>query len=379
MNPVTSITLLILLVVVAIIIYAVIALAKSPDKRYRRRHELDRHSNNPVLSPRPHHDWDAEGAFNPGAVVDDEGKVHLFYRAIGRDGISRIGHAMSPDGFHFETRSSYPVFQPMYGCGLPDPRDVRGPHTFDRSAHASGGGWGGSEDPRVTRIGDRIFMTYTAFEGWANMRIGLTSIAEKDMRRGIWRWKRPVLISPENARAKNWVLFPEKINGQYAILHALAPKIKIAYVDTPEITPSIESVKDHGGGGYADPARKGFWDERVRGAGTPPIKTDLGWLLLYHAIDARNPKNVVGYKVGAMILDLHDPSRIVYRSPEPILSPDMPYENDGKPGVVYATGAVVKDGNLLVYYGGGDKHTCVAKTPMDALLNWLTTYGRIAN
>jgi len=344
---------------------------------YRKRYDLARHSNNPILSPQNHNYWETEGAFNPGAVMDNEGRVHLFYRAIGSDGLSRVGHAVSDDGLYFMERSMYPVFSPEPGLGIPEPEDATGPKKFDRSAYESGGGWGGTEDPRVVKIGDRIYMTYTAFGGWANMRIGVTSILENDLKVRKWKWRRPVLISPARSRAKNWVLFPEKINGKYAILHGIAPRILVAYVDSPEMAPKIESLGDHGGGGYKDKSRIGYWDERVRGAGAPPLKTRLGWLLLYHAIDTRNPSNVVGYKVGAMILDFNDPTRILYRSPEPILSPDMHYENDGKPGVVYASGAVIKDENLLVYYGGGDKHTCIAKTPLEPLLQWLVEYGNV--
>jgi predicted GH43/DUF377 family glycosyl hydrolase len=78
-----------------------------------------------------------------------------------------------------------------------------------------------------------------------------------------------------------------------------------------------------------------------------------------------------------MLLDLHDPTKILYRSPSPILSPDMPYENDGKPGVVYATGMVIKDGILHIYYGGGDKHVCQSETPLKPLLDWLVEYGKV--
>ena len=79
-----------------------------------------------------------------------------------------------------------------------------------------------------------------------------------------------------------------------------------------------------------------------------------------------------------MILDLNDPTKILYRSPQPILSPDAHYENDGKPGVVYATGAVIIGENLMVYYGGGDKHVCIAQTPLRQLLDWLVAYGKTA-
>ncbi len=122
------------------------------------------------------------------------------------------------------------------------------------------------------------------------------------------------------------------------------------------------------------PGRAEYWDTSMRGAGAPPIKTDRGWLLLYHAMDKRDPNR---YKLGAMLLDLTDPTRILYRSPSPILEPEMPYENDGKPGVVYASGTAVIEGILYVYYGGGDKHVCVAETNLRALLDWLTTYGKV--
>lgn len=377
MNPLFLIALSIA-IVAALACYAAIAAAKRrANRRKRSSYKVERHPENPIIKPRKDKEWETQGTFNPGTVMDDDGKVHLFYRAIGNDGLSRVGHAVSHDGKRFFNRSDYPVYVPQAGYGMPEPTLLNAPHRYDASAHASGGGWGGAEDPRVVKIEGRVFMTYTAFEGWSSMRIGLTSIKEEDMKNEHWKWKRPVIISPPGARAKNWVLFPEKINGRYAILHGIAPKIMIAYTDNPEMVPEIESQKDSGGSGYEDPSRKGFWDSRVRGAGAPPMKTSLGWLLLYHAFDTRDPKKAVGYKVGAMILDLHDPTKVLYRSPEPILSPDMQYENDGKPGVVYASGAVIKNDRLLVYYGGGDKHTCVAETPLESMLAWLKAYGKV--
>lgn len=333
--------------------------------------ELSRAPHNPVLSPSSINEWEGQASFNPSATLDDEGRVHLFYRAIGNDGISRIGYAMSKDGRNFEGRSSYPVYQPAPGYGLPEKSLMNGPHHYDIEIHPSGGGWGGAEDPRITRIGDRVYMTYTAFEGWDNMRIGLTSISLDDLKNRKWKWKRPKLISPAKARAKNWVLFPEKINGKYAILHSVAPEVLVDYVNSLDMVPNIKSCKDHGGYGTKDKSRDEYWDTVMKGAGAPPLKTDKGWFLLYHAIDENK------YKVGAMILDLKDPTKILYRSPTPILAPETHYENDGKPGVVYATGAVIKDGTLFMYYGGGDKHVCVAEIPLNDMLNWLVEYGKV--
>jgi predicted GH43/DUF377 family glycosyl hydrolase len=191
----------------------------------------------------------------------------------------------------------------------------------------------------------------------------------KDLEKNHWNWKYPRFISPEGEVNKNWVLFPEKINGKFAILHSVSPKIEIGYLDDiyDEKNKFIKSSPPSGG-------RPDHWDNHMRGAGAPPVKTDIGWLLLYHAMDKNDPNK---YKLGCMILDINEPTKILYRSPQPILEPDMPYENNWKPGVVYASGALIIEKDLVVYYGGGDKYVCAAKTPLKPLLNWLVTYGKV--
>jgi len=222
-------------------------------------------------------------------------------------------------------------------------------------------------------IDENVYMTYTAFEGWNSVRIALTSISLKDLKAKRWNWKKTQIISPKDQVNKNWVIFPEKINGKFAILHAVSPEIKVDYADSLENfrlsdgSKTVKSISPKGG-------RKDFWDNSMRGAGPPPIKTDIGWLLLYHAMDKNDPNK---YKVGAMILDANNPEKVLYRSPKPIMEPEFHYENDGKPGVVYASGAVIKNDELYVYYGGGDKHVCVAKTPLKELLDWMVKYGKV--
>nr|MBA3550969.1 hypothetical protein [Patescibacteria group bacterium] len=223
------------------------------------------------------------------------------------------------------------------------------------------GGWSGCEDPRAVKIGRRIYVTYLAFGGWNSMRLALTSIKESDFHNGRWVWTEPQFISPPGEVHKNWVLFPEKINGKFAFLHSISPTIQVHYADSLKDFNGelfIKSTAPSGG-------RKNFWDSKVRGAGPPPLKTKLGWLLLYHANDLREPHK---YKLGAMILDKNDPSKVLYRTTHPILSPNMDYENNGKPGIVYASGAIIKDDQLFVYYGGADRVVCVASTPVDELL-----------
>lgn len=369
MDIVSNIFIISLLILAFVIILGVFLFRSR--SRIIKEHRVKRHEHNPVLSPLYCNEWESRGTFNPAVVEDNEGRVHLFYRAIGEDGLSRIGYASSEDGVHFNERSPYPVFQPSPGFGLPDADKVTGPAEYNPLAYPSGGGWGGCEDPKAVRIKDRVYMTYTSFESWDNMRIGLTSISQRDLKNRRWNWKRPSLISPPKKRNKNWVLFPEKINGKYAILHSVSPKVLIAYLDNLERVPVIESSPDHGGYGIHDKVRELFWDKIMKGAGPPPLKTDIGWLVLYHAIGDNR------YNLGVMILDLQDPTKILYRAPSPILLPDMWYENDWKPGIVYACGAIVKGGQLMVYYGGGDKYVCVAETDLKELLEWLKEYGKV--
>lgn len=325
---------------------------------------LKRCVSNPIITPHPHNEWESEAVFNPAVFTDDEGVVHILYRAMGGDGISRVGYAQSIDGVSFAKRLNYPIFEPSLGFGRADSKMYRGPVAYTPGYYTSGGGWCGAEDPRVVKIEDTIYMIYVAFEGWHSVRIAITSISNQDFKRGHWKWKKPILISPPGEVHKNWVLFPEKIKGKYAILHGISPKILVDYIDDLDNFDDSKYIKSSPPKGGRDL----HWDNKVRGAGPPPIRTRLGWLLLYHAMDRFDPNK---YKLGAMILDIGNPTKVLYRSATPILSPDMHYENDGKPGVVYNSGAIIKGDDLYVYYGGGDKVICVATTKLEDLLDHL--------
>lgn len=320
---------------------------------------LKRFHENPVMSPQSHNEWEACGVFNPAAYKDDDHNVHLLYRAIGTDGVSRLGYSKSTNGINFEERGDYPVFFLENIRGLSDER-----YRYDPALYPSGGSWGGAEDPRLVRIEDTLYLTFNAFDGWDFIRIGVSSIAEKDFVAGKWNWKKPILISPEGEIHKNWVIFPEKIDGKFAILHSISPTVQVDYIekleDLAKGNKKIDSkFKRH---------ERDSWDTWLRGAGCPPIKTEKGWLVLYHAIEKHESEK---YKVGVMLLDINNPTKVIARSPGPLLSPECWYENDGKPGIVYVCGAVVRKEMLLVYYGGGDMHTCVAQAPLKDVLNWL--------
>lgn len=332
----------------------------------RRFVTIQKHEANPIIEPRADVFWEMKATFNP-AAVNVGGRVHLLYRAIGGDDMSTLGYAVSDDGVTIAERPEACAFEHRSGGA----KQIIVP----KVNYLSGGGCaGGSEDPRLTLIDEdgRIYLTYTAFDGWGSVRIALSSITKEDFVNRRWRWSAPVLLSPPGEIHKNWVLFPEKIHGKYAILHGVTPDILIEYVDSLDFDETT-FIKSSRPTNDKVEFREGVWDSRMRGAGPPPIRTRLGWLLLYHAIEERESNR---YKLGAMILDINDPTKILYRSRVPVLEPEEWYENTGwKAGVIYSCGAVVKDGELYVYYGGADSVVCVAMANLDHFLDELVRYG----
>ena len=312
---------------------------------------LKRFPGNPIIKPELRHRWESDQTFNPGTILL-EGKVHILYRAIGEDGISRLGYASSDDGYKVNERLEYPVYEHSVS-----------PSTFNVYSISSGGGFGGAEDPRIVQVAgeDVLYLTYTASD--VGIRMALTSITIEDFVNKNWNWAQPTFISPLGQIHKNWVIFPEKINGKYTILHNLNPQIMISYHDSLDLKQGgyFNSYISERSTSYND-----SWDTIIRGAGAPPIKTPKGWLLFYHAMTLNDYSK---YKVGAMLLDLKDPSIIIYRSSSFVLEPSEEYENSGfKPGVVYLSGAVVKGTKLLLYYGASDSYVCVASCELDEML-----------
>lgn len=317
---------------------------------------------NPIITPRPQNAWESKFVFNPAAVYLG-GKVHLVYRAVGDKDISVLGYASSRDGFRVDQRPDKPVYVPR------EPFESNPEAPFSKIKYLSGWGCGGCEDPRLTELDGKLYMTYTAFNGRELPRVALTWIDRDDFVNHDWKWAPAVLISPPGQINKNWVLFPEKIAGKYALVHSLNhQEASIEYLDNLDFD-NETFLKSH----YRRCQQDGCWDSVVRGAGPPPIKTADGWLLLYHANDANEPGK---YKMGAMLLDTADPTRVICRSGTPLVEPTEQYENTGfKPGIVYTCGAVVKNGDLIVYYGGADNVICAAHAPLAEFVHSLKTAG----
>ncbi|WP_422447218.1 glycosidase [Thermoanaerobacterium sp. DL9XJH110] len=299
--------------------------------------ELKRYRLNPILNPVKEHWWENRYVLNTAAIRIKD-RVYLLYRAFGKDEVSRIGLAIT-DGYNVIERLDRPLFAP---------------ETEQEKK--------GCEDPRVVLINDEIFMLYTAYDGVV-AQIAAASISIEDfLNRDFDRWKRRGLAFP-GLWDKDALLFPEKIEGKYVIYHRLEPSIWMAYSDELVFPWPREGHKIIMG-----PRAGMMWDSLKIGAGSQPIKTRYGWLLIYHGVDQE-----MVYRLGVILADLKDPGRLLYRSPNPILSPETECEIGKKgecwvPNVVFTCGAVPAedkevlddDDEILVYYGAADTNICLA-------------------
>lgn len=340
-------------------VYA-ISLGKLNDLFERRERlkgpQLSKHPHNPIITPVLKHVWESSATFNT-AAIHEGGKVHFVYRAMGPHNTSVLGYASSSDGIHIDERLSEPIYVPT------EPFEV--PVKYPTLSYMSGGGYGGCEDPRITKIDDTLYMTYVAYNGVDAPKVALTSIKLNDFLNKNWVWAKPKIITAPNLVNKNCVIFPEKINGKYAVMHRVFPRILIDFVDDLDFEDNFLT------GHFAIHPRNDSWDSRKLGAGAPPLKTKDGWLLIYQAVDDKDPGR---YKIGAMLLDKNNPAKILHRPHTPILEPTEWYENEGfKGGVAYPCGAVIKDDKLLVYYGGADTVICAATAPLEPFLHQLKT------
>ncbi|MDY6911161.1 MAG: glycosidase, partial [Chloroflexota bacterium] len=294
---------------------------------------LKRFEFNPILEPIKEHSWESRYVLNSGAIWLD-GKVYLVYRAFGEDEVSRLGLAMSEDGLNFTERLDSPIFEP---------------HSETEKR--------GCEDPRLTLIDDRIYMVYTAYDGLI-AQIALASIGVKAFLKHQWGgWRRHGMVFP-GFDDKDAALFPEQFDGKYAMLHRVDPHMWITFsrhlrCPWPRREHKILTGTTTGM----------MWDARKIGAGAQPLKTKYGWLLITHGVDYAHV-----YRLGVMLLDLANPSRLVYRSPNFILEPEEADEIGNAagfwvPNVVFTCGALPRensnkilevDDELMIYYGAAD-------------------------
>jgi beta-1,2-mannobiose phosphorylase / 1,2-beta-oligomannan phosphorylase len=302
--------------------------------------ELTRNSANPIMLPNPTSTWETYNVFNP-AVIYHNGLWHMNYRAQGLDWVSRIGYAVSVDGINWN-RLQYAVLEPH------DDSDARG-----------------VEDPRVVEIEGKFYMTYTAYscsvaEGIKPTHSGGGIIPMIAQSTNLITWERlgPLVTGEDN---KDHVIFPRKIKGKFAALHRRHPQVWLGYSDDlinwgQEFMSPIYGPRD----GSA-------WDSMSVGNNGVPIETAEGWLVLNHGYTADHV-----YRIGAVLLDLDDPSRVISRPHNPIFWPREIWELRGDvPNVVFSCANPVLDGKVYVYYGGADHVIGLATCQLTDLLDFV--------
>jgi predicted GH43/DUF377 family glycosyl hydrolase len=299
----------------------------------------------PILKPTDENHWESRAVFNPGTVREGDG-IHMLYRAVEGENFSTIGYALlSPEGRIME-KSGHPViFQEL-------PLEKRG-----------------CEDPRVVPFEGKNYIFYTGYDGAdlvmaTNTRVMLaeTSDFKSFVKKG--------MIGPD-VQDKDAMIFPERVGNKVVFIHRIAPNIQIAVFEEMEELkcPEKNFWQQHLDNldQFVLMRPQHDWEVQKIGAGPPPLRTEYGWLFIYHGVDSNKV-----YRAGAALLDNADPSRVLARLPYPILEPETDYEKYGDVNmVVFPEGIVRFDDELLVFYGAADKVIGMACGKLSDLLNEL--------
>lgn len=282
---------------------------------------FERYANNPILTPQGN-SWESKDVFNPAAWSDGE-TIYMFYRAEDSTGIgdwngtSRIGLATSTDGINF-VREPDPLLEPTESWELP----------------------GGMEDPRIVNIENTFYLTYTAYNG-ETARLALAS--SPDMR----NWTKHGLVFSDLEWTKAGAIVPEKINNRYWMYFG-DTNIWIAWSeDLINWTAVQQPVME---------PRDGMFDSRLIEPGPTPVITEKGILLLYNSAD-----DELVYRTGQALFDINDPTRLLARSDDFFMEPELEIETSGQiPNVVFIEGLAQLDEKYFLYYGMGDSGIGVA-------------------
>jgi len=323
---------------------------------------IQRCAQNPIVRPGLP-DWRRVAVFNPGAIAEN-GRIYLFERAAGslRPFLTSIGLLVSDDGVRFKHVRPEPVFTAAM-AGYPE---------------------GSVQDARIVKIGSLYYLCYALqphpmdcwptgcgvpdyytaqYPGWRECAWPMITQSGIAVSGDLIRFEHLCFVTPREIDDRDVVLFPEKIGGRFALLRRPVrnvggeiPSIRLSYSDDLRTWTPPQVV--------ARPEQE--WEGSKIGAAATPVRTERGWLLLYHGVDAHSV-----YRVGAMLLDLGEPSKVIARTSRFIMEPEEYYERVGLviPNVVFPTGNVVRDGLLHIYYGCADTAIGLATVKLDELVD----------
>lgn len=326
--------------------------------------------------------FENEGVMNP-AVIAGDGTVHLFYRAVRKGNRSTIGYCRLEGPLKVVQRDKKSFMHPE----------------FEYESQ-------GVEDPRIVKIDDRYYMTYTAYNGinavgalavssdlkhftkkgiitsnftYAQFKELLHSDGEhtcKYFRSYNKRESRTESGKPVYLTDKNLVFFPRRINGKLCFMHRIKPDIQVVSIDSLE-----ELTYDFWVNYFLDFTGQILFESRFDhessyiGAGAPPIEVPEGWLMIYHSV-CDTPQGYV-YTASAALLNLENPQIEIARLPYPLFSPETDYELNGVVNkVCFPTGTAVFDDRLYIYYGAADKCIACVSVSLSGLVNELMFYKK---
>lgn len=323
-------------------------------------------------------EWENKSVFNPG-VFQDGDNVHIIYRGLNQNNISSLGYARLKGPKKVVERWKEPFLKRKYKyekCGL--------------------------EDARVVKIDGCYYLTYVVHDGE-------NALVAYSYGKDLFNLKRGGVISPQfsydkaskyfddsklkdkyyffksyykdevGESVKLWdkdgLLFPEKINGKYALVHRILPDVQLIYFDNFKQLKNQDYWKNNikNLAKYVILESEHGFESRNVGGGCPPIKTDAGWLFIYHAVEPLNKGRI--YHAAAALLDLEEPTKVIARLPHPLFSPTEEYEKFGLiHNVVFPTGTALFGDRLYIYYGASDKYVAVVSVSLKGLLRELGKY-----
>ena len=296
-----------------------------------------RYSGNPIIgwNPIPK----AARIYN-SAVLPHNGRFIGVFRADQKNGRATLFFGRSKDALHWEI--------------CPDPINW-----VDEDGNPNPISYG--YDPRLVKIEDTYYIVWCDDMRGASIGLGKT----KDFNRFI-RMSNPLM--PFN---RNGVLFPRKVNGKYKLLSRPSdsghtPFGDIFISESPDLIHWGNHKYVMGKGG------QGWWQSIKIGSGPVPIETEEGWLLFYHGVSTTC--NGFVYSYGAALLDINDPSKVLYRTRDYLLTPEKSYETTGfVPNVVFPCSNLydADTGRIAIYYGAADTYTAVAFTQVDELIDYI--------
>ena len=322
-------------------------------------------------------DFECEGVLNPAVVVNSEG-IHFFFRAVGKGNYSTIGYCKLSSPLTVSERLDTPVLFPQfeYECqGVEDPRIVKIDNLYYLSYTAYNGvnalgALAVSKDlQHFEKLG--IIVPQLTYEEFNHLTVANDSLNEKYL-----RYNGNAGIAERNGKKlflwdKNVIFFPRRINKKIYFLHRVKPEIQIVAINKlEELTPEFWQhyflhLTDH-----IVMAPKHKHEVSYIGGGCPPIETKEGWLLIYHGVHD-TVKGYV-YTACAALVDLENPQKELARLPYALFKPDQEWELNGEVNnVCFPTGTVMVNDTLYIYYGAADEQIACASVSISELLNEL--------